>query len=157
MTSILRLLLAAVVVLLAGCSQKDHDHSHAPAAGHAHTAPHGGLLVEVGEHAYNLELVRDDATGKFTAWILDGHAENFVRLKAGSIELVATVGAEKRPLSLQAVANSATGETVGDTSQFEVQADWLKTTASFAVVVPTLEVRDTKFEKITFSFPGTAK
>src|SRR6185503_1476227 len=95
------------------------------------TAPHGGTLVELGEHAYSLELVRDPATGSLSIFILDAHAENFVRIKAATLELVATVGREQRVLSLRAVANSATGETVGDTSQFDGQADWLKTTPTF--------------------------
>ncbi len=156
MISILRLSLAGVFLIgLAACGKT--DHGHAPAGGHEHTAPHGGMLVEIGEHAYTLELVREAAAGRLTAWALDGHAENFVRLKAASLELVATVGADKRPLPLLAVANSATGETVGDTSQFEAQADWLKTAASFEAVVTGMEIRGTKFETIAFRLSPAAK
>ncbi len=159
MKSTFRLCLASVLlILLPACGKKDHDHA-APAttSGHTHTAPHGGLLVEIGEHAYNLELVRDAVSGKLTAYFLDGHAENFVRLKATTINLTATLGAEKQALTLRAVANSATGETVGDTSQFEAHADWLKTTARFDASVSALEIRGTRFEKIGFSFPKSAK
>ncbi len=67
-------------------------------------------LIEVGEHAYNLELLRDSAAGKLTVWVLDGHAENFVRLKAASFAAVATVGGEKRELTFKAVANPTTGD-----------------------------------------------
>ena len=148
MTSLFRLLFAtALLVLLAACREK--DHGHAPAGGHVHTAPHGGMLLEVGEHAYNLELLHDPAAGKLTVWVVDGHAENFVRLKAPTISLIASVAAEKHPLTLQAIANPATGETLGDTSQFEVQADWLKTATGFDVLVPTLEIRGTTFDRIT--------
>ena len=63
-----------------GEAHAGHNHSH----GHVHTAPHGGTLVELGNHAYNVELLRDPATGKLTAWILDAHAENFIRIKAPS-------------------------------------------------------------------------
>ena len=136
-------LLAAL--LLGGCS-KSHDHGSS--GGHAHTAPHGGTLIEIGDHAYNLELVRDASAGKLTAYLLDGHAENFVRIAAPSIELVALTGGERRPLSLKAVANSATGETVGNTSQFEAQADWLKSTAEFPGTIDVLEVKGTKFTNI---------
>jgi hypothetical protein len=153
---LLRLTLAStVLVFLAACGQK--EHAHAPAGGHAHTAPHGGTLIEVGEHAYNLEILRDAAAGKLTAWVLDGHAENFVRIKQPALDLVATVGGEKRALVLKAVANPATGESVGDTSQFEVQADWLKTAGDFGIVVPAIEIKGTKFGQIAAKGVKTAK
>ena len=156
MTSLLRCCLAALLAAgLAACGKQ--DHRHAAPDGHGHTAPHGGILVEIGEHAYNLELVRDAAAGKLTVYVLDGHAENFIRLKAASIDLTATVGAEKHPLTLKAVASSSTGETVGDTSQFEAQAEWLRTGASFEVVVTALEIRGTRFEKVAFRFPSSTK
>ena len=44
--------------------------------------------MELGEHAYNLELVRDAEAGKLVAYVLDGHAENFIRIAAPSIEVV---------------------------------------------------------------------
>jgi hypothetical protein len=129
-----------------GEAHAGHNHSH----GHVHTAPHGGTLVELGNHAYNVELLRDPATGKLTAWILDAHAENFVRIASPAIEVVAMPGGKFTPLSLAAVANPATGETVGSTSQFEVQADWLKTSGPFSGIV-TVEIRGTKFEKVAFA------
>lgn len=159
MISLFRPVLAAMLALgLFGCGKHDHDHGKVPSAGgHVHVAPHGGTLVEVGEHAYNLEFLHDAASGRLTVWVLDGHAENFARIKAGSLDLVATVGGEKRALSLKAVANAATGETVGDTSQFEVQADWLKTAPTFDGVVPVIEIRGTKFEQIRFKLSPAAK
>jgi hypothetical protein len=138
--------------LIGGCSKHAADHEAAHAK-HEHKAPHGGVLVELGEHAYSLELLRDRVTGKLTAWILDGHAENFVRIKSPQIDLVAMPGGKFTPLPLQAVANPATGETVGDTSQFEAQADWLKTAGEFAGIV-TVEIRGTKFEKMAFELPN---
>jgi hypothetical protein len=156
MMTTLRLLFAPILLLLLAACGKN-EHAHAPAGGHAHTAPHGGTLVEIGAHAYNLELLRDPAAGKLTAWILDGHAENFVRIKAPALEVVATVAGEKRPLLLKAVANAATGESVGDTSQFEVQADWLKATGEFQILVPGLEIKGTKFERISAKSVQVAK
>jgi len=148
----LALALLAVAFLATACSQS-HDHDKKSAGtGHVHTAPHGGTLVEIGDHAYNLELVRDRAAGKLTAWVLDGHAENFVRLKITSFQLVAMPGGQYTPLTMQAVAHSATGETVGDTSQFEVQADWLKTAGAFSGIF-TLEIKDTKFAQVAYSLP----
>lgn len=139
---------------LTACQKREADPSHATHSGHAHSAPHGGMLVELGEHAYNLEFVRDAAAGKLTVYVLDGHAENFVRLKAGSIGFVATFGADLRLLTLQAVANAATGETVGDTSQFEASAEWLKAAAGIEGTIPAIEIRGTKFENIAVRLPG---
>ncbi len=156
-TTLATLLLGALAACSKHSEHKDYSnvpsgHSHAPAK-HAHAAPHGGTLVEIGEHAFNLELLRDPATGKLTAWVLDGHAENFVRLKAPSIEIVATVAGAKKTLTLAAVANPATNEKVGDTSQFEVTADWLKTTATFDAVIPAITIKETSFTAIAFNFP----
>ena len=156
MTRLLRLPLALLfLALLAACGRKEPAPTHA--GGHSHVAPHGGTLIELGAHAYNLELLRDRAAGKLTAWVLDGHAENFVRLPIPALEAVATVGVTPRPLSLKAVANAATGETVGNTSQFEVQADWLKGPEAFTVVVPSLEIRGSSFKEIKATFPAAAK
>jgi hypothetical protein len=136
-------LLTTLLVLLPSCSRPE-----SASGGHVHRAPHGGTLVEIGQHAYNLELVHDAAAGKLTAYVLDGHAENFIRIATPAIELVAFTGGEKRPLTLRAVANSATGETVGDTSQFEAQADWLKNTSEFPGEVASIEIRGTRFQNI---------
>jgi hypothetical protein len=122
-------------------------HAH-----HEHKAPHGGTLIELGEHAYSIELLRDRSAGKLTAWVLDGHAENFVRLKAPSIQLIAMPGGKYTPLPLQAVANPSTGESLGDTSQFEAQADWLKTADEFAGIL-TVEIKGVKFDQVPYTLP----
>lgn len=150
-------LLSLCLAALAACGRDDHDHTRPATGGHVHTAPHGGLLVEVGDHAYNLELLLDAPAGRLTAWVLDGHAENFVRIRAASLELLASVGTERRPLTLVALANSATGETVGDTAQFEAQAEWLKSTTRFDGLVPALEIRGTNHGPIKFQFPAPAR
>ena len=152
MTRSPRLLIAFLLTLtLTACTK--HDHEKPTSGGHVHTAPHGGTLVELGEHAYSLELVRDAATGRLSAYVLDGHAENFIRVKAASLEIVATVGTEKRPLMFRAMANPATGETVGDTSQFDAEAEWLKTTATFDARLTAIEIRGTRFTDVAFNFP----
>jgi hypothetical protein len=137
----------ALAAFLASCS-KSPDASLPATAEHAHVAPHGGTLIELGDHGYNLELVRDADAGKLSVYILDGHAENFVRIAAPSFELVAITGGERRPLTMRAVANTATGETVGDTSQFEAQADWLKGTSQFPGTIPSLEIKGQKFQNV---------
>src|SRR5687768_1562203 len=58
------------------------DHSHDDKADHAHAkksgAPHGGTPVQVGDHAFHLELVPDAVDGKMLAYVLDAHMENEV-------------------------------------------------------------------------------
>ena len=138
--------LATLLLLtFAGCGGRE---SSSGGGGHSHKAPHGGTLVEVGQHAFNVELVRDAAAGKLTAYVLDGHAENFIRIAIPSFELVAITGGERKPLTMRAIANSATGETVGDTSQFEAQADWLKSTAEFPGLITSIDIRGNKFSNV---------
>lgn len=157
MTTTLRATLATVLLCaLAACAKKDdhagHDHS-APAK-HAHAAPHGGTLVELGEHAFSLELVRDSAAGKLTAYVLDGHAEDFVRISAPSFAVTATIAGAKQSLTLAAVANAATGEKIGATSQFEVTADSLKNTAAVTGTIDSLTIRDNAFKAVPFTIPA---
>lgn len=154
-------LLPAAIVLFcagaAGCAKKDahagHDHAAAAPAKHEHHAPHDGTAIVLGKEEYHLEFVLDAATGKLTAYVLDGELENFIRVKAPAFEVVATVGAEKKPLTFQAIANPATGEAVGDTSQFEAQADWLKTTKAFDAELAALKIRNATFLRVKFNFP----
>ncbi len=97
--------------------------------------------------------MRDAATGKLSAYVLDGEMENFIRSAAPSFEINATVDGQPQLLTLRAVANPATGETVGDTSLFDTQADWLKTTKTFDGVIKSLTIRGTTFTDVDFDFP----
>jgi hypothetical protein len=150
-------LIASFVLLISffGCTKTAEKPAPAATAvtKHEHKAPHGGTPVVLGNEAYHLELVRDAAEGKLTAYVLDGEMENFIRIKAPSLEVVANLGGEKRPLTLRAAANAMTGETVGDTAQFEATADWLKSTSMFDAVLTAIEIRGTKFERVAFNFP----
>lgn len=107
----------------------------------------------LGDEAFHLEFVRDEEAGKLQAYVMDGHMENFIRIKAESFKVKVEGDLEPAELELKAVANDATGETVGDTSLFEVQADWLKTTTNFTASIPVFELRDQKFENVSFKFP----
>jgi hypothetical protein len=120
---------------------------------HEHHPPHGGTPVVLGDEIYHLELVRDESTGKLQAFVFDGELENFIRSAASSFEVVATVGGVSKTLVFRAVANPATGETPGDSSLFEAQADWLKSTSQFDAVLKTLTVRGTTFTDVRFNFP----
>ena len=151
----LGLLLLVPVVLLAGCAkQSPGPAASAPPAKHVHHPPHGGTPVVLGEEIYHVELVLDAATGKLSAYILDGEMENFIRLAMPAFDMTAQVNGQSKVLTFHAVANPATGETVGDSSLFETQAEWLKTTRTFDAVIPGLAIRGTTFTGVTFNFPG---
>lgn len=142
----------ALAVALSGCG-KHPDQAAATPHKHEHKPPHGGTPVVLGHEEYHLEFVLDAAAGKLTAFVMDGELETFVRIRAPSFAIRLAAPKSERSLIFQAVPNSASGETVGDTSQFEAQADWLKTTPTFDAVPPSLTVRAKTYVNVTFNFP----
>ncbi|WP_157772202.1 hypothetical protein [Lacunisphaera limnophila] len=143
-----------------GCGRKESapaptdahaGHEHESGSGHAHRPLMGGQLVEVGEHQFNLEFKYDATRGVLQAWVLDGHAENFVRVSMALFD-VQEAGGAQRTITLRAVANEMTGEKSGDTAAFEGEAGWLGAVGHFDGVVKAIKVRDTVFRDITFHF-----
>ncbi len=109
---------------LAGCGGggdfrevNEADLAPVPEEHHQHAAPHGGLLVEVGNHEYNAEFVVSNTDPKLVIYILDAHAEGPVVINVDAIKFVLE-GAEAAPLTLKAVPKE--GETEGTASQFEI-------------------------------------
>ena len=146
--------LSCAVLLLAGCQKNDTASAGKPVAvHHEHKPPHGGAPVELGEEENHVEFVRDAANGKLQAFVMDGELENFVRIAAPALEVTAKVSGRDEKMTLQPVANNATGEKVGDTSLFEAQADWLKTTANFDAVLVAITIRGKTYTNIIFNFP----
>jgi hypothetical protein len=148
----LLLSLALPVALVTGCSRSAAPDSGAPHK-HEHHPIHGGTPVVLGDELYHLEFVLDPSTGTLLAYVFDGELENFVRSSVPSIEIAAEVNGARQILDLEAVANPATGETVGDTSLFQGQADWLKATPEFDAVLKSITVRGTTFSDVKFNFP----
>lgn len=149
MKTCLLLLFTGALLVLAGCSKTE---SSAQAHGHHHVAPHGGVLVELGDHQFNLELKFDEKRGVLQAWVLDGHAENFVRVPAHGFEVEAVAGDKGRLLDFVAVADAMTGETVGDTALFEVEATWLRTAKAFDGRIKAITVRGVIFTDVAFRY-----
>lgn len=100
-----------------------------------------------------MELVLDPAAGRLQAFVLDGEMENFIRIAAGAIEIDAKAAGQDEQLKLQPVANSATGETAGNTSLFEAKADWLKHTTNFDATLKEIDVRGSIYSNVKFNFP----
>lgn len=137
-------------LVAAGCAKQE---SVSTGHGHAHAAPHGGSLVEVGAHRYNLEFRFDAARGVLQVWVLDVHAENFVRVPLREFTVAAWAGNQARELRFVAVPSVITGESIGDTSQFEAEAAWLGETRTFSGTVAELVIRGERFAGIQFTFP----
>lgn len=124
----------------------DHDHQH--------EAPHGGALIALGDHVAHIELVLDAAAGVLTTYVLDGEAENAVRVNAPELEIVVQPETgDPFSVRLEAYANVLTGETVGETSEFRGQSDKLKQLEWFHGSIPALTVRGVEFRDIDFRFP----
>jgi hypothetical protein len=151
------LLLAAAILpltLATGCQKAPPGPADSlKAQGHHHHPPHGGTPVVLGDEEYHLELVLDRGAGKLQAYVLDDEMEDFVRVSAPSIAITATAGGQPRDLVLAAVPNPVTGETVGDTSLFEAQADWLRTVPQFDGVLRSITIRGATFTGVRFNFP----
>jgi hypothetical protein len=152
---ILFILLSAGLLLAAGCSKQS-----APAKekgrqdSHAHHAPNGGTLVELGDHQFNLELVFEPAAGTLTGHVLNGHADNIVRLDARELPVILLVDGAERRLILLPVENRLSNETVGDTSVFSAQADWLRASTTLEGYIPAITVRGLRFESVRFRLTG---
>jgi hypothetical protein len=141
----LNMMLIAVLVL-GGCAKKEQVGLHKD------QPPHGGTPVALGDD-YHIEFVLDAASGMLSAYILDDEMEEFVRSNMSSFEVTAKVGGAEQTLVFTPVANPATGETVGSTSLFTAQADWLKTTKAFDAEIKNVTLDGTTFTNVGFNFP----
>ncbi|MEK8022533.1 MAG: hypothetical protein AAB229_01875 [Candidatus Hydrogenedentota bacterium] len=130
--------------------ETDTDHGH-----HAHSAPHGGTLVVLGEEMAHLELLLDTSTGQLVAYALDGEAENAIRLKQPEIEIriAGNSGMAGDTIRLKAVANVLTGETSGDASQFEGSLKSLSGKSRFEGIVHRVELMGILHEDVPFRYP----
>lgn len=135
-------------------SEHNHDHSH---EAHHHTAPNGGTLVEIGDHSGNLEFKFNRKKGLLKVWLLDGCAENYVRSdqKEFAIQLISRHldGEHEQSmltLKLKAKANLLTGETLGDTSLFQIKDKRLKNAKRIKGMVPELIYKDATFKQLYF-------
>jgi len=89
------------------------EHHH-----HAHEAPHGGHLIELGEHQFNAEVVLEKDTGRLVVYVLDAHAENSVPVALEQIEFAVEGGP---PIVLAAEAQESDPQ--GHSSRFAASGD----------------------------------
>lgn len=144
------ILLGQLVALLlwTGCSKPNTDggDSH---GGHYHAAPHGGSLVMLGNHLAQIELVPGETPGDWSLYVLDGGAERFVRIEQETIKVIM----DGQETLFHATENLATGESVGNTSQFTAKVDRLDGESRFPVRIDEIVVFRQPFVQVEFDFP----
>jgi len=111
---------------------------------------HGGTAVELGSHEFQLDVALDSAVGKLSAWVMSAHMDSFVRIPAKSIEIAVQLPSGETILTLEPVANPATGEKPGDASLFEAQAGALKGVTGCDARLLQLAVRGKTYTNIAF-------
>lgn len=141
--------LGSLTLLLAGCAPRDGGSG---SKGHAHVAPHGGTLVELGNHQFNIEFVFDAERRTLRAYFLDGHAEAFVRVGVPEFVVTANAAGKRHLLMFKPVANAVTGETAGNASLYEAEAEWLAAAKAFDGTLQAVNVRNTVFTNVAFKF-----
>ena len=142
-----------IALFVVGCAEHQHDESCGSHGGlHVHEALLGGQLMALGEHGsgYNLELLIDE-NNHFSVYILDAHAENFVRIEQESLQMNLS-DENTTSLILHAVADSATGETVGNTSHFKTKGT-VEKFLPLNGIIEMIEIGSKQYSEIEFAFP----
>ncbi len=119
---------------------------------HLHHSPHGGTAVELGKEEYHLELVHETGSPQMTAYILDGELEKFIRLPLAEF-IIRVKGQNSEMLRFQASGNPATGEKVGDTSEYIASSSWLTNHAEFDGVLVEIKIGTKTYQEVAFSYP----
>ncbi len=140
-------------MFVAGCNG-GNDNSPAQFHGHVHSAPHGGILTELGDHSFNLEFLLDARLGSLSVYILGPHAEKFIRIKEKTLHVNLTSAGETHDLRLAAMANELTNEREGDTSYFSGSLDWLKGKNLISGVMLSVEIHGVVYEEVSFDLGG---
>jgi hypothetical protein len=145
----------AALLWSTACGSKTAPPSPPPASGHEHHAPHGGTLVELGSEFAHVELVLDAASGTLTAYVLDGEAEESVRVKQPSLKIAIESPEPGGPgavdhLDLFARADVLTGETVGDTSEFSATSQSLRGRVRIKGSIEDITVKGEEFRGVPF-------
>ncbi len=148
----MRPLITILLFLLVGCAQTPTQDSK-PEHHHHHQAPHGGTLIVFGQELAHLELLLDEA-GQLTGYVLDGGAENGVRLRGTVLEIeIEMLNGQTGTVVLNPVADELTGETAEETSQFRGSSELLKGATAFTGTLKKIEVKGQLFENTQFRFP----
>jgi hypothetical protein len=120
---------------------------------HEHHPPHHGTLVVLGEEFSHVELLSNPGTGHLTAYILDGEAENPVRISLKSLQIKFKINGKTYWIRLLPQANPLTGEKIGDTSQYDGASKNLVGIHKFEGTILDIKARGTEFKNVWFLYP----
>lgn len=156
----IRAFVATILLCMAviGCNKSDQHPGDvaSPRTGHHHhSAPHGGSLVELGQHAAHLEVVFQPSTGQMDIYVWDAHVENPIRLQTGKALALELSDPSELKVSLEPVADPLSGETRENTSHFSVTVQELEGVASFRGRVPEISVQGTTYQDVLIEYPSS--
>ena len=109
--------------------------------------------MTLGDEEAHIEFLVDAEVGTVTAWFFKPHMEQYLRIKAESFAVLAKLPDGEARLTFAAVANTGTGEPVGDTSQFVARAGWLAAVEACDAVLQEVSVRGSGYRSIAFNYP----
>ncbi|MDP7010683.1 MAG: hypothetical protein QF685_04830 [Verrucomicrobiota bacterium] len=141
-----------LVIAALGCGG-GHDHNHNGGNGHGHKAPHGGVLVNVGDEFCHLEFVREPESNRLQLHVMRFHPkEGLLKIPMEQIEISAKVGDEEKVIILKPVELDGITATDQPTSLYVAEVDWLKNAANFDGTVKELKIEGKIFSEIAFQF-----
>ena len=146
------LFLTVSLLFFFSCGEEQQEEIH---SAHNHPAPHGGQLVELGEHGsgFNLELVLHEQ-GFLQIYVLDAHVQNFVRLSANSIDIEITdQNGTARIITCEPIEDPITGETVGNTSLF-TSTERINEILPLQGVINKIDIMEFPYENVEINFSG---
>ena len=152
MKAITHLFPIASFLFFFSCGEEQQEKIH---SAHNHPAPHGGQLVELGEHGsgFNLELVLHEQ-GFLQVYVLDAHVQNFVRISANSIDIeITNQNGTNKIITCEPVEDPITGETVGNTSLF-TSTERINKLLPLQGVINKIDIMEFPYENVEINFSG---
>ena len=135
-----------------GCGG-DHDHAHNHGDGHGHKAPHGGVLVNVGDEFCHLEFVQEPESNRLQLHVMRFHPkEGPLKISMAQIEVGATTGGEEKAIVFKPVELDGITATDHPTSLYMAEVDWLENALNFNGTVKKLTIEGKLFLEIAFQF-----
>ena len=83
-------ILLSCALLLGSCGHDHDEHGHSGSDVHYHAPPHGGVLVELGEHGFRIQPRTLSRGPRILTQIFvwDAHADNLVRIEQENADLL---------------------------------------------------------------------
>ena len=155
MKVITHLFFIASFLFFFSCGEEQQEENN---GAHNHPAPHGGQLVELGEHGsgFNLELVLHEQ-GFLQVYVLDAHVQNFVRISANSIDIEITdQNGNTKNITCEPVADPITGESIGNTSLF-TSTERINEILPLKGVINQIDIKEASYENVEINFSGNTQ